>query len=57
MVNDEYNAVIAGLTRLSNLFAWLAKNPLKEEILTFVRMTNKKNSPLWRGVRRAGWFS
>jgi hypothetical protein len=56
MVNGKYNAVIAGLTRLSNLFAWLAKNPLNNGILTFVRMTNKKIPLLWRGVRRTGWL-
>jgi hypothetical protein len=57
MVNGKYNAVIAGLTRLSNLFAWLAKNLLKEGIPAFAGMTSKKRIPLlWRGVRRTGWL-
>jgi hypothetical protein len=55
-VHDK-TIVIPCLTRLSNLFAWLAKNPLKEGIPAFAGMTSKKNSPLWRGVRRTGWFS
>jgi hypothetical protein len=54
MVNGKYNAVIPCLTRLSNLFAWLAKNPLKEEIPAFAGMTSKKNSPPVEGCPQDG---